>query len=180
MYRLLEWEPAIRLPPVSDLYERGISLSGMSKSFSMPGLRIGWLAGHDPELFNRWTTFKDYTTICSSAPSEILALIGLRKQQAILERNLAIIQANLAHARDFFARRPELFRWRPPQAGSIAFVEWTGPETVEAYCQHMLDRAGVLIVPGSLFDYPGNFLRLGLGRRNFSAALGRVDTAMKT
>jgi aspartate/methionine/tyrosine aminotransferase len=152
----------------------------MSKSFGMPGLRIGWLAGHDPELMNRWTTFKDYTTICSSAPSEILALIGLRMQQAILDRNLAIIQANLAYATHFFARHPELFRWRPPQAGSIAFAEWTGPGKVEAFCQNMLDRAGVLIVPGSLFDVHGSFFRLGLGRRNFSEALGRVETALKT
>ncbi len=49
MYRLLEYDAATRLPPVADLYERGISLSGLSKSFALPGLRIGWLAMRDAE-----------------------------------------------------------------------------------------------------------------------------------
>ena len=47
MYRLLEYDAETRLPPVADLYERGISLSGLSKSFALPGLRIGWLAMRD-------------------------------------------------------------------------------------------------------------------------------------
>lgn len=178
MYRLLEHDPAQRLPPVCDLYERGISLAGMSKGFALPGLRIGWLASQAPGLLERWTTFKDYTTICSSAPSEILALIGLRARAAILDRNLGIIHANLRHAAEFFGRYPRLFRWLPSQAGSVAFPAWTGPGTVEAFCRAVLDQAGVMIVPGEMFARPGQHFRVGLGRRNFPAALHRVDEFM--
>ena len=53
MYRLLEYDPAERLPSVADLYERGIALSGLSKSFALPGLRIGWLASHDRDFLAR-------------------------------------------------------------------------------------------------------------------------------
>jgi len=33
----------------------------------------------------------------------------------------------------------------------------------------------VMVVPGSIFDYPGNHFRLGLGRKNLAEALGRVS-----
>lgn len=179
MYRLLEYDEASRLPPVCDLYERGISLSGMSKTFSLPGLRIGWLSTRQPGLMDPWLQYKDYTTICSSAPSEILALMGLRARQAIVTRNLEIIQQNIALARDFCDRHEDRFVWLPPQAGSVAFPEWRGPGGVEAFCQGLLDRQGVMIVPGSIFDFPGQHFRLGLGRRSFPAGLERVEADLR-
>ena len=175
MYRLLEYDESLRLPAISDLYERGISLSGMSKSMAMPGLRIGWLVTPDIDLQKRWITFKDYTTICSSAPSEVLALIGLNAKGQILARNLNIIRHNLAVADQFFARYAQVFHWLPPQAGSVAFPVWTGPGTIEALCQELVEQQGVMVVPGSLFDMPGGFFRLGLGRRNLPDALDRVS-----
>src|SRR5690606_20431206 len=95
MYRLLELDPARRLPPVCDLYSKGISLSGLSKSYALPGLRLGWLAAQETQFIERCMAFKDYTTICSSAPSEILGLMALRAADTILERNLSLIRRNL-------------------------------------------------------------------------------------
>lgn len=71
MYRGLEHDASAQLPAAVDSYQRGISLCGMSKAFSMPGLRIGWVAMHDTQLLQRIVQLKDYTTICSSAPSEV-------------------------------------------------------------------------------------------------------------
>jgi aspartate/methionine/tyrosine aminotransferase len=174
MYRLLEYDPAQRLPAVCDLYERGISLSGMSKSLALPGLRIGWLATRRREWIERWQQFKDYTTICSSAPSEVLALMALRAKESIVARYLGFIQTNLALADEVFARFPDRLRWLPPRAGSVAFPQWIGAQPVETFCQAVLDEQGVMIVPGSLFGVPGGHFRLGLGRRNFAAALNAV------
>ena len=174
MYRLLEYDESIRLPALSDVYERGISLSGISKNLAMPGLRIGWLVTQDKDLRDRWITFKDYTTICSSAPSEVLALIGLNAKEQILNRNLEIIRHNLAVAGQFFNAYGQEFHWLPPQAGSVAFPVWTGPGTVEDLCQNLITQQGVMVVPGSLFDFPGGYFRLGLGRRNFPEALEQV------
>lgn len=175
MYRLLEWEAGARLPPVCDLYEKGISLSGLSKSFALAGLRLGWLAAQEAGLVERWLQIKDYTTICSSAPSEILGIIALQNAGRILKRNLKLMQQNLALAEQFFAGQPELFAWMAPKAGSIAFPEWRGAGTVEQFCQQVLEAVDVMIVPGSLFDYPGGHFRIGLGRRNFGEALRRVQ-----
>jgi aspartate/methionine/tyrosine aminotransferase len=174
MYRGLEYAPGEQLPAMCGLYEKGISLSGMSKSYALPGLRIGWLATRDRDVMSRWMHAKDYTTICSSAPSEVLALMGLRARQAIIERNLQIIRANLDAAEQFFAEFAPLFNWRRPQAGSVAFPQWLGEMPVEQWCQAVLNDAGVMIVPGGLFDVPGNYFRLGLGRRNFVEALTHV------
>ena len=174
MYRLLEYDSARRLPPMCDLYEKGISLSGLSKTFALPGLRLGWLVAQEPALVEQWLGFKDYTTICNSAPSEILGIIALRAKEKIVERNLGIIRENVRIAGEFFAAHSERFVWFKPQAGSVAFPEWTGGSPVEQFCQAAVDQQGVMIVPGSIFDFPGNHFRLGLGRRNFAQALEGV------
>jgi aspartate/methionine/tyrosine aminotransferase len=174
MYRGLEHEPERRLPAVCDIYERGISLSGMSKALALPGLRLGWLATRASDLLPDWMEYKDYTTICSSAPSEVLALIGLRASRQLLDRSRAIVAGNLAAARAAFATVPNHLQWVAPTGGSIAFPAWTGPGSVEAFCRAALERESVMIVPGSIFDFPGAHFRLGLGRRNFREALARA------
>jgi aspartate/methionine/tyrosine aminotransferase len=175
MYRLLESDPGLRLPSVADAYENGIALSGLSKSFALPGLRIGWLVSQQNNLIPRWLAFKDYTTICNSAPSEILGIIALQNIEQIVQRNLDIIHENTATAAAFFAQHSDKFTCHLPSAGSIAFPEWRGSDTVEQLAQGLLDKQGVMIVPGHLFDVPGNHFRIGLGRRNFGEGLGRVD-----
>ncbi len=175
MYRGLEYAPAVQLPAACDVVERAVSLGGMSKAYALPGLRIGWLASRAEGLIQRSLAFKDYTTICSSAPSEVLALIGLRARQAIADRNLAIIQANIQRAQEFFRAYAGRFAWIAPRAGSVAFPAWRGPGTVEQFCAALVEREGVMIVPGSLFDYPGGHFRLGLGRANFADGLSRVQ-----
>jgi aspartate/methionine/tyrosine aminotransferase len=174
MYRLLEYEPAMRLPAVCDLYEKGISLSGLSKSFALPGLRIGWLATQASALMEGWLAFKDYTTICNSAPGEILGIIALQNKEWIIQRNLAIIQDNIVRAEDFFGRHKQQFSWFGPKAGSVAFPQWLGDGTVEQFSQAVLEKQGVMIVPGSLFGFQGNHFRIGLGRKNLSEALALV------
>jgi aspartate/methionine/tyrosine aminotransferase len=180
MYRLLEYDPNRRLPAMCDLYEQGISLSGLSKTFALPGLRLGWLVTRDRDVMERCLAFKDYTTICSSAPSEILGIMALRARDALVARNLALIQHNLKIAERFFAEHPDRFVWIRPHAGSIAFPRWTGGASVEQFCQGALDGPGVMIVPGSMFDFPGNHFRVGLGRRNLPEALERVGNYLKT
>ncbi|HEX7555138.1 MAG TPA: aminotransferase class I/II-fold pyridoxal phosphate-dependent enzyme, partial [Leptolinea sp.] len=175
MYRSLEYQPADRLPAICDVYEHGISLSGLSKSYALPGLRIGWLASQDGTLMDRWLSLKDYTTICNSAPSEILALIAVQNNAAILQRNLEIIKANLKIADQFFGTHSSQFVWHAPRAGSIAFPEWTGKKSIDAFCQDLLNRYSMMIVSGNMFDYAGNHFRIGLGRKNFHQGIDLLN-----
>lgn len=184
MYRLLEYDPGSRLPAICDLYEKGISLSGMSKVFALPGLRIGWLATRAPGMIEHFLILKDYTTICNSAPSEILALIALQSREKILSRNREIISANLVYAEQFFTRYSKHFTWYSPIAGSVAFPKWNGPDRVEDFCREAVERQGVMIVPGSIIAAPGNnhlmnHFRVGLGRLNFPQALQRIEPLLQ-
>ena len=164
VYRFLELDPADRLPAGADVGPHGVSLGVMSKSFALAGLRIGWLATHDRRLLDATARFKDYTTICASAPSEVLALIALRARDRVLARSRSIVAANMALLDGFFERRSDRFDWVRPRGGSIAFPELLGPTPIDRFAQDLLEAEGVLLAPGSIFGHGGNHFRLGFGR----------------
>jgi aspartate/methionine/tyrosine aminotransferase len=175
VYRGLEHDGARPLPAMVDLYENGVSLGVMSKSFALAGLRIGWIATHDRVLLERLGAFKDYLTICSSAPAEILAIAALRAKERVLARSRLIVEANLARLDGFFTRHADRFEWVRPLAGSTAFPRLLGGEPVERFTERLLGATGVLLLPGTLFGHPGNHFRLGYGRTDMAEALGRVE-----
>jgi aspartate/methionine/tyrosine aminotransferase len=180
VYRFLEVDEADRLIAGGDAFERGISLGVMSKSFAMAGLRIGWLATHDGDLLARCAAFKDYTTICSSAPSEILALIGLRARDVVLARSRAIVGSNLAILDRFFADHADRFAWVRPRGGSVGFPRLIGDQSIEAFATSLVGREGVLLLPGSPFEFPGNHFRIGFGREDLPAAVARLEAFVGT
>ncbi|MFP5343638.1 MAG: aminotransferase class I/II-fold pyridoxal phosphate-dependent enzyme [Candidatus Limnocylindria bacterium] len=176
VYRFLEFDEDDRLPAAAEASPRGVSLGVMSKSFAMAGLRIGWLATHDRELLARCAAFKDYTTICSSAPSEVLALIGLRARDRVLARSRAIVAANLERLDAFFDEWADRFTWVRPRAGSVGFPRLTAPGVaVDAWVADLVEAEGVLLMPGSRFGYGGNHFRLGFGRTDLPVALERLE-----
>jgi aspartate/methionine/tyrosine aminotransferase len=174
VYRESEYDPAKLLPAACDLSANAVSLGVTSKTYGLPGLRIGWIATRDGKLLERMAALKDYTTICNSAPSEFLAEIGLRHRERLIERNVTIIQDNLAHLDSFFAQYSELFHWHRPVAGPIAFPRWLGGG-VGDLCREVLQKANLLLLPGTLYEYPGNHFRIGFGRRSLPAALARLE-----
>jgi len=175
MYWLLEHDEEMRLPPAVDSYEKAISLFGLSKTFSLPGLRMGWLATREDELLRKLSTLKDYTTICGSAPSEILAIMALRQREAILETNKKRIRDNLQAARTFFTRHDSLFTWLEPKGGSTAFLKLNPEIDVVEFCEKIVEEKSIMIVPGEIFDYKGNYFRIGLGRDNFKNILLELE-----
>jgi aspartate/methionine/tyrosine aminotransferase len=175
VYRYLEFDEADRLTAGADAYPLGISLGVMSKSFAMAGLRIGWLATHDRELLARCAAFKDYTTICSSAPSEILALIGLRARDRVLGRSRRIVAANISLLDTFFERNVDRFAWVRPRGGSIGFPRVLGNLSIDRFAADLVEADGVLLLPASQFDHPGNNFRIGFGRENLPDALARLE-----
>jgi aspartate/methionine/tyrosine aminotransferase len=175
VYRGLELDPADRLPTGADSLGRAISLGVMSKAFAMGGLRIGWLATHDRDLLDKAARFKDYTTISSSAPSEVLAIIALRASDKVLERSRAIVASNLGRLDDFFADWADRFEWVRPKAGSIGFPRLTVPGVrIDDWAAELVEAEGVLLLPGSQFEYPGNHFRIGFGRTDLPEALDRL------
>ncbi|MEZ0239509.1 MAG: aminotransferase class I/II-fold pyridoxal phosphate-dependent enzyme [Chloroflexota bacterium] len=179
VYRYLEVDPADRLPAGADLGPASVSIGVLSKSFALAGLRIGWLATRDPALLERCTRLKDYTTICSSAPSEILGLIALRARDQVLARSRDIVAANLALLDGFFERRADALTWVRPRGGSTAFPRLvpTGAagRSAEAFCSALVEKTGVLLLPSTTFGSGDGHVRLGFGRTDMPAAIEKLD-----
>ncbi len=171
VYRLLEYNSLQRLPAVCDLYDNGVSLGVMSKAFGLAGLRIGWISSPNRELLKQLSMFKDYTTICNSASSEFLAKIALKQVDTIVERNLNIINQNHELFSEFFANFKEFFNYIPPKAGSVAFPCFKSDSSFEQFYIDLAREKNVLLLPGSTFNYPNRYFRIGFGRKGVAGAL---------
>ncbi|MEU1285639.1 aminotransferase class I/II-fold pyridoxal phosphate-dependent enzyme [Kitasatospora sp. NPDC005856] len=176
VYRGLERDAAGTLPQAADLSERALSLNVTSKALGLPGLRIGWIACRDRELLSRLERAKHYTTICNSAPSEVLARIALKARATILDRNRALIARNLSLFDAFFAEHRDLFEWRAPDGGCVAYPRYLGPEGVEEFCTRLVEEAGVLLLPASIYRSeltatPTDRFRIGVGRADSEEGL---------
>lgn len=174
MYRGLEFDPADRLPAAADLYPRAISLGGLSKGYGLPGVRLGWTVCRDAALNRRMQAAKDFTTICSAAPSEVLALIAVRAADRLIGRALTGITQNLGLVDEFIGRRPAALRWVRPRAGSIGFPELLHGMPVAEFCERLVTEQGVLLVPGTMFEVGTNHFRIGLGRASLPAGLAAL------
>ncbi|MDN7024277.1 aminotransferase class I/II-fold pyridoxal phosphate-dependent enzyme [Methanoculleus sp. FWC-SCC1] len=179
VYRCLEHPGTGRLPAMADIAENGISLGVMSKAFGLAGLRTGWIATHDTAVLRRVGAFKDYSTICNSVPSEFLAALALRHADALVERNLGIVGENIRLLEGFFDRHRDLFAWSHPAAGSTAFPAIRFDEDVEQFCIRLVEEWGVLLLPGTVFDYDGRHFRMGYGRRDLARSLERLEEAIE-
>jgi len=179
VYRFLEHDGSPTLPAGADVDARAVSIGVMSKSFAMAGLRIGWLATRDRAVLDRCARMKDYTTICSSAPSEVLALIGLRARERVLARSRGIVAANLEVLDDFFARRADAFSWVRPRGGSTGFPRLVrdGPAgaSADAFAARLVEQTGVLLLPSSTFGSGDSHFRIGLGRLDLPEAIDTLD-----
>lgn len=175
VYRGLEYNSQDQLPAAADIYQMGISLGVMSKTFGLAGLRIGWLVINEPKLFKQVAGFKDYITICSSAPSEILSIIALKNRHRIVKRNLDIIKQNLYLLDDFFARHSQILSWRRPKAGCIAFPKLLAKTSSDQFCRRVLEKVGVLLLPSSKYDFGQKHFRIGYGKANFKEGLLKLE-----
>ncbi|MEA2830940.1 MAG: hypothetical protein QOF22_1688 [Bradyrhizobium sp.] len=176
VYRLIERDPALRLPQVVDVYERGVSLNVMSKAYGLAGLRIGWLACKDRAILIKFERYKHFLSICNSAPSEVLARIALKAREKILERNRKIVRDNLALLSGFFAEYRHLFDWREPDGGCVGFIRYKGAEGGEEFTRRLVEESGVLFLPSSIYrselgPVPENCIRVGFGRSHVPQGL---------
>lgn len=174
-YRFSEQEITDRLPAACDLYEKAISIGVMSKPFGLPGLRIGWLATQDQELFAQANAYKHYISLCSSAPSEILTLIALRNKDRLLKNTLGTVQENLNHLDRFFHRWSHLFEWHRPKAGLTAYPKLTIDYAIDDLAVKLRQQQNVLLVPASQFNQNNNHFRIGFGRKNLAEALTHFE-----
>lgn len=185
VYRLIDRDPTDRLPSIADAYERGVSIDALSKSFGLPGLRVGWMASQDAALLERARALKLIASLCLAGPSEVLAHIALGVRDTILARNREIAAENLSMLQGFLADHPSLFDWQEPDGGVVGYVRYRGPDGVEAFATRMAREAGVLVLPSSvwksaLISLPADRFRIGFGRHGCREGIQEMRRVLAT
>ncbi|HSK08936.1 MAG TPA: aminotransferase class I/II-fold pyridoxal phosphate-dependent enzyme [Vicinamibacterales bacterium] len=150
-------------PTLWGRYERVLVTSGLSKAYSLPGLRIGWVAG-PPQFVQATWACHDYTSIAPGALNDRLATLALqpRRRAAILARTRRLLRENWSALEAWFLSQGDLFSWVPPEAGAIVMAKYNRPVGSTELTTRLREEKGVLIVPGDQFGMDG-YLRIGFG-----------------
>jgi aspartate/methionine/tyrosine aminotransferase len=178
VFRESEHIDVLRLPAACDLTPTAVSLGVTSKSYGLAGLRVGWVATRNREVYEKMAALKDYSTICNGAPNELIAEVAMRHRGDLARENVALIRQNLDLLDAFFSRWPDHFEWRRPSAGPVAFVKLRQGD-VDRFCHELVEATGVLLLPGTLFDDTDNRFRLGFGRADLPEALPALESFLR-
>jgi aspartate/methionine/tyrosine aminotransferase len=179
MYRFLEIDEGVTLPAACEMYERSFSLFGLSKTFGLPGLRIGWLASQESKVLERVNELKDYTTICSSAPSEILAIIALQSKSEIIRKQCDRVGRNVKTLDVFFDEYQDCFRWNRPKGGTLCFPRMLVVEDTSTFCEELVKATGILVLPSTKFQFGTRHIRVGFGWDDLPQVIERFAEYLK-
>ncbi|MFM0198406.1 aminotransferase [Paraburkholderia fungorum] len=159
---------------IADIYERGISTGSMSKTYSLAGLRLGWIAG-PKELIRAVAIHRDYNTISVGMIDDHFASIALENRAAILARNHDIVRTNLAILDAWVANEPAI-SYIKPKSGTTALLKYDLPISSLEFCTALIGQTGVMFTPGSALDMEG-YVRIGYAnnRHVLETGLARVS-----
>ncbi len=158
VYRGLNHEGEPFMTSIFDLYDKGISTGSMSKTFSLAGLRTGWICG-PLEVMDVVSKHRDYNTISCGMIDDYLAALALDHKDKIVERNLKIVRDNKKMLIEWVANEPKI-SFVEPAAGTTAFLKYDLDMKSEEFCAKLLKETGVLLVPGAAMHMEG-YVRIG-------------------
>ena len=158
VYRGIDQEGDGFTASVADVYDRGISTASMSKSFSLAGLRLGWVAG-PADFVHAVEVQRDYNTISVGMIDDLFASIALESRDAVLERSRGIVRGNLAVLDAWVAGEPRI-SYVKPRSGTTALLKYDLDMPSRDFCVELLKQTGVMLTPGSALDMEG-YLRIG-------------------
>ena len=169
-------------PSIVDLYEKGISVSSMSKVFSLAGLRLGWIATHDMSVVKSYLSHRDYNLVSCGVFDEMLAAAALKHSDKLLERSRKIVRENLQILDDWVSSEPHVSYVRP-KAGTTALVYYDLDIPSYEFCEEMYKKTGAFVTPGDCFEVPHS-MRIGYvyGKQDLIDGLKAISEyiAMKT
>lgn len=169
-------------PSIVDLYEKGISVSSMSKAFSLAGLRLGWIATHDMSVVKSCLSHRDYNLVSCGVFDEMLAAAALKHRDKLLERSRKIVRENLQILDDWVSSEPHV-SYVKPQAGTTALVYYDLDIPSYEFCEEMYKKTGAFVTPGDCFEVPHS-MRIGYayGKQDLIDGLKAISEyiAMKT
>ena len=167
------------VPSIVDIYDKGISTAGMSKVFSLAGLRVGWVVA-PKELTEKIMIHRDYDTISVGMINDHFAAMALENADKLLARSQAITRENLAILDNWIKNEPRV-DWVKPRAGTTAMLKLDIPMSCREFCIDLLEKTGVMLTPGDAFDMEG-YVRIGYAndREILEAGLSEMSAYLKT
>jgi len=179
IYRGLPLEGRTEAPSLADLTARAVVVSSVSKTFGLPGLRVGWLATRDAATLDAVRGFRMYQNSYIGAPTEFLATVAVRHADRILGGHLSLAHANLATLGAFIERNADCFSWIPPLGGVVAFPRWLGAESTSALSDRLLRDHGLLLAPSAYFGGGERHVRFGFGTSSTTEGLELLEEALR-
>ena len=171
----------VTTPSFWGTYDRLIIVSGLSKAYGLPGLRVGWVVS-TPQITEQAWMRHDYTTIGPSGAVDHLAALALAPdtRARILARTRGILNENYPVLERWLTRFGDTFAWHPPEAGAICFARYRPAVSGLELIEHLRAHHDVLLVPGEHFGMPG-FIRFGMGneREELEAALTETERGLR-
>lgn len=143
---------------IADIYEKGISTGSMSKTYSLPGLRVGWICARK-DLINEINKHREYNTISVSMLDDYFSSIALENRQQIECRNFKIMRQGYEVLKNWL--NSELYvNAQLPQGGTTVFVRYKKEIPSITLCKGLQEESGVAIIPGKIMDMEG-YVRIG-------------------
>lgn len=159
---------------ISDLYDKGISTSSLSKIYGCAGLRFGWMKAC-PELIARVHSMRDYMLISTGPLVEQMAFVVLQNRQSIIENVQKVVAENKAILNKWLESTP-YFKLNMPEKGTVSFLQLPEGTGSTKFAVDLLEKTGIFFVPGSTFGMDG-YVRLGLAKKHddLASILQRLD-----
>ncbi len=180
IYRGLPLDGRAEAPSLTDLTARAVVVNSVSKTFGLPGLRVGWLVTRDATTLDAVRSFRMYQNSYIGAPTEFLATLAVRHADCILAGHLSLARANLARLGVFIDRHADRFSWVPPRGGLVAFPRWLGEESTSALSDRLLHDHGLLLAPSAYFGGGERHVRFGFGTTSAMEGLDLLEEALRT
>ncbi len=150
------------LPVAATLGSHVVSISSMSKTYGVPGIRIGWIHCQDRELMESFLCAKEQMSIHGSILDETVAYETLLQKEVWLAEVLPEILEGKEIVRKWISEDPHL-DWVEPDGGSTCFVRIDAGLEIDydVFYERLLSKYGTYVGPGHWFGFGKNYMRIG-------------------
>jgi aspartate/methionine/tyrosine aminotransferase len=151
-----------KLPVAAGLSERAISVGSMSKSFGLPGIRIGWMICKDKQLMETFLAAKEQILITNSVVDEEIAYRYLLNKEKLFKPVMETIWSNFLILKKFMENQMQL-EWVEPGGGCVCFprIKKDIPIDTDRFYEHLLNKYSTYTGRGHWFEEDGRYMRLG-------------------
>jgi aspartate/methionine/tyrosine aminotransferase len=182
VYRGAERLQEEETPSFVGRYDKVLALGSMSKTYGLPGLRVGWVIGPPDTIEELWRRH-EYTTITATMLANHLAAHALSPEvrPRIIERTRRYIRNGFPVLEEWMNRQDGLFTYTPPDASAVSFVRYhldvNSLDLMETLCR----EASVFVGAGDSFGVD-HHLRIAFGqdRLVLDEAFARIQKTLES